>query len=78
MSVCVEGWNENGFFHFREKRKLSKNEQVFAKFRFVQIFRFRKNFLFRQIFRKKFRFRESFRKTFRAKRNFSQTFSFKS
>jgi hypothetical protein len=28
----------NTFFHFREKRKLSKNEQVFAKFRLARIF----------------------------------------
>jgi hypothetical protein len=38
-SLLGVGLKQKRFFHFREKRKLSENEQVFAKFRFCETFR---------------------------------------
>jgi hypothetical protein len=56
-SCMPPGVETKTFFYFREKRKLSKNEQVFAKFLEIS---FRENFLFRENFHKKFSFVRKF------------------
>jgi hypothetical protein len=69
-SIRVE--TKTFFFYFRNKRKLSENEQVFPKFRFAKIFVFMKVFVFAkifvfaQVFARKFRCgNENFRASFR-------------
>jgi hypothetical protein len=56
-----KGWNENGFSHFREKRKWCENEQIFVIFvTFRKLFSRKAKINFREVFAKKWKLKFSF------------------